>query len=206
MALTPVQIAAAAYIGGFNGDDVAAATQLALTVSGGNPGKTVNDHYGLWQIKKAAHPDLFKKYVWNNPADNARMANVLWQKRATLLHSSGQWSKKDWPVLGTPSHVMNKLVADTAWKDLKQQMEKGASPEKILGASRTDGSKTPEGGIGGTVTNTVVANVPPWDSLLKTVYNMGIQGSVLLGAAILVVLGVVILLRKPLEKAAKVVK
>jgi hypothetical protein len=35
---------------------------------------------------------------------------------------------------------------------------------------------------------------------------MGIQGSVLLGAAILVVLGVVVLLRKPLEKAAKVVK
>ena len=206
MALTPVQIAAAAYIGGFGGNDVAAATQLALTVSGGNATKAGNDHYGLWQIKKGAHPDLFKKYKWDNPADNARMANVLWQKRASLLHSSGQWSKKDWPVLGTPEHVMNKLVADTAWANLKQQLEKGGSPEKILGASRTDGSKTPEGGVGGTVTNAVVNNVPPWDSLLKTVYNLGTEAAVLVGAVVLIVLAVVILMRKPLETAAKVIK
>lgn len=29
---------------------------------------------GLWQILESAHPDLFRKYNWRNPRDNAEMA------------------------------------------------------------------------------------------------------------------------------------
>jgi hypothetical protein len=215
MALTPVQTAAAAYIGGFMGDDVAAAVQLAMTVSQLDPNKAVNDHYGLWQIKKGAHPGLFKDYKWNNPADNARMANILWQRRANLIHSAGQWSTKDWPVLGTPAHVRNKLVADTAWRELQQRMKNGASPEKVLGASLSSGSKTPEGGAAAGPINAVTGATDPQaasigDSVggyvnqaLGQFYKMGISTGVFVGAALLVVLGVVILLRQPLVKAAK---
>jgi hypothetical protein len=151
MALTPLQVSAAAYIGGFTGDDNVKAVQLAYTVSALDPKKAVNDHYGLWQIKKGAHPDLFKKYKWDNPADNARMANFLWQKRASLLHPSGQWSTKDWGVVGNATYNQYKMTATAAYNELKKQIGKGKSAESILGTSRTDGSKTPEGGVGGTV-------------------------------------------------------
>ncbi len=151
MALTLLQVAAAAYIGGFSGGDNVRAVQLAVAVSGGNPTAASNDHYGLWQIKKSAHPNLFKKYKWDNPADNARMANVLWQSRASLPHPGGQFSTADWPAYGGAAYGQAALQATQAWNQLKALIESGKSAESVLGQSRTDGSKTPEGGAGAEV-------------------------------------------------------
>lgn len=146
MALTPVQLAAAAYIGGFGGGDVVRAVQLAYAVSGGNPTAAANDHYGLWQIKKSAHPNLFTGHKWDNPGDNARMANVLWQSRASLLHPGGQFSTADWPAYGGEAYNRAALQATQGWNELQKAIRSGKSAESVLGTSRTDGSKTPEGG------------------------------------------------------------
>jgi hypothetical protein len=110
------------------------------------------DHYGLWQVKKSAHPDLFTKYSWTNPADNARMANVVFQKDAGLLHPEGGWGGwKGAYDIATYNNAAPGAKRD--YDEFKRQIKKGGSPEKILGESRTDGSKTPEGGIGGQIVN-----------------------------------------------------
>lgn len=54
----------------------------------------------------------------------------------------------------------------------------------------------------GNVTGAVPSVSSPVNSALASVYNMGIQAAVLIGAGILIVLGAVILLRSPLNKAA----
>lgn len=146
--LNGVQVAAAAYIGGFTGNNIVQAIQLAYAVSKWDSGAASNDHYGLWQVKKSAHPDLFTKYSWSNPADNGRMANVVFQKDAGLLHPEGGWG--GWKGAYDVTTYNNAAPgAKRDYAELKKQLGAGKSPENILGASRTDGSKSPEGSIGG---------------------------------------------------------
>jgi hypothetical protein len=52
--------------------------------SSGDPNASNNiggGHYGLWQISKSNHPELFAKYQWNNPRDNAAMAYAVYKKQ-----------------------------------------------------------------------------------------------------------------------------
>lgn len=149
MALTPLQVAAAAYEASFHGDDVVKAVQLAKVTSGYDPSfQDGNGHYGLFGIKKSAHENLFKDYTWNNPADNARMANIIFQKRTgwDFLHPTGKWSTQDWPQIASPAYAQAKLEATQAWNELKKRLAKGDSPAKILGSTRTDGRGSPESG------------------------------------------------------------
>jgi hypothetical protein len=50
--------------------------------------------------------------------------------------------------------------------------------------------------------NDTITNSGPWNAVMKTVYNMGIEAAVLFGGAVLFIVAIVILLRRPLEKAA----
>jgi Lysozyme like domain len=159
MALTPLQVAAAASIGGFSGDNIVQAVQLAYALSDWNPSKANNDHYGLWQIKKSAHPDLFSQYHWDNPADNARMANVLFQKAGGILHPEGGWSAWN-GAYNRAKYDHAKLQAVHANQQLRQLISQGKSAESILGKSRSDGSKTPEASIGGKVVNAAISANP----------------------------------------------
>lgn len=160
MALNGVQVAAAAYIGGFTGDNIVQAVQLAYALSEWDPAKSGNDHYGLWQIKKSAHPNLFTQYQWNNPADNARMANVLFQSAGGLLHPEGSWSA--WSgAYDQAKYNAAKPGAQRDYDELKKELKARKSPESILGASRTDGSKSAEGGVGAQVVNAVTNPLSP---------------------------------------------
>lgn len=64
---------------GFDDKNLATAIAVALAESGGNRDaiSPTND-YGLWQINKKAHPQLFTKYQWNKEVDNAKMAKQVW--------------------------------------------------------------------------------------------------------------------------------
>lgn len=67
------------------------------------------------------------------------------------------------------------------------------------------------GTVGGSFTNAVkdggsiITNSTPWNAVMQTVRNLGVMAALLFGAGILVVLGVTILLRKPLEKTVSTV-
>jgi hypothetical protein len=60
--------------------DIATAVAIALAESGGNT-KAVSPtgDYGLFQINKAAHGDLFSTHRWDNPVDNVDMARIVYQ-------------------------------------------------------------------------------------------------------------------------------
>lgn len=52
------------------------------------------DDYGVWQINKAAHPDLFRQYTWWRPEDNVLMAFHVWNSQhyhAWTTYTSGAY-------------------------------------------------------------------------------------------------------------------
>lgn len=195
MTLTPLQVAAAAYEASFHGDDVVKAVQLAKAVSGYNEQyQDSAGHYGLFGIKKSAHEDLFKDYNWQNPADNARMANIIFQKATgwDFLHPTGKWSKDDWPQIGNATYNQAKLEATQAWSELKKRLAKGDSPAKILGTKRSDGVTSPESGILGDVTRTAQSAAGALDigSVLSGILDPDTWlrvAEVALGAALIIV-------------------
>lgn len=185
--LTPLQVAAAATIGGFTGNNVVEAVQLAYALSNWDSGRASNDHYGLWQIKKGAHPDLFKQYKWDNPADNGRMANVLFQSAGGLLSPEGGWAAWN-GAYSKAKYDSVKKQAEQANTQIRNLVSQGKSAESVLGASRTDGSKTPEAGIGGKVANAAVGISNPLGALFQANIWMRV-GQVALGL-ILIAVGV----------------
>lgn len=77
--------ARAAADAGFRGEDLVIAVAVAgpessYTADAMNPSGAA----GMWQILRSAHQDLFAKYRWDDPADNAKMAYSVWK-------AAGSW-------------------------------------------------------------------------------------------------------------------
>ena len=71
---------AAAAGAGFTGPDLVIAVAIAGAESSYNPRvRNSIGASGLWQILERAHPDLFARYDWRDPAQNAQMAQAVWQ-------------------------------------------------------------------------------------------------------------------------------
>lgn len=80
MTESPSQLEGLAEAAGFPSNQLNVAQAVAEAESGGNPTAiSSTDDYGLWQINKAAHPDLFDKYTWSDPQQNADMAFAVWK-------------------------------------------------------------------------------------------------------------------------------
>lgn len=61
-------------------------TAIALAESGGKTDAiSPTRDYGLFQINKAAHPDLFLLYRWEDPAQNVLMARKVYQAAGNSL-------------------------------------------------------------------------------------------------------------------------
>lgn len=96
--LSDRQIAAAAAAAGFQGKDLVTAVAVALAESSGNPNAlNPSGAAGLWQILRSAHPELFARYQWNDPNDNARMAYSVWRA------AGNSWSP--WVAYTTGRHL-----------------------------------------------------------------------------------------------------
>lgn len=89
--ITDAQIASAAVSAGFPREEIPTAVAVALAESGGNP-LAVNANEpdgsvsrGLWQIN-SVHSALLQSNDWRDPAGNAKMAFIIWQR------AGGKWS------------------------------------------------------------------------------------------------------------------
>lgn len=84
--ISDAEIASVAAAAGFGQNDLATAVAVALAESGGNPlahNRSEPDgsqSFGLWQIN-SVHSDLLSSGNWRDPASNARMAFVIFQRR-----------------------------------------------------------------------------------------------------------------------------
>jgi Lysozyme like domain/D-alanyl-D-alanine carboxypeptidase len=73
------QVKGHAAAAGFTGPDLDIATALTEPESGRNPlARNSIGASGLWQILQSAHPDLFARYDWRDPAQNAVMAFAVY--------------------------------------------------------------------------------------------------------------------------------
>lgn len=100
-ALPAEDIAAYAKAAGFTGTDLTIAVAVAYGESGGKPdnvGHNTDRHrstdFGLWQINDYWNADVLKSGSWANPADNARMAYVVWKRqgwKAWYAYTNGSY-------------------------------------------------------------------------------------------------------------------
>ena len=75
----PSLAASAAFAAGFRGNDLVMAVAVAGAESSYRP--TVRNSIGasgLWQILQSAHQELFDRYNWRDPEQNALMAMSVW--------------------------------------------------------------------------------------------------------------------------------
>lgn len=133
--LNPMHVAAAAKAGGFPDSQLVTAVAVAFAESSWNP-NTYNGIccYGLWQINKSAHPDLWAKYgagdKWKIPTNNAKMAYEIWRR------AGGKWGKNGgggnpWAAYGNSRY---RSAIGTATAGVSTLKSKLASAGQSLGA------------------------------------------------------------------------
>jgi lysozyme-like protein len=189
--LTREQIAALAQQAGFTGDDVKIAVAVALAESGGDPNDLNNNpvtrdlSYGLWQINMLGSlgPERRKEFgiTSNNqlfdPATNARAAHIVWKNagwNAWTTYTRGTYKK----FLDGGSSLGNAVLGGA--------LAAGGNP--IGGAAVASGST-------GSVSDTI-------NNLASGLFKAASNFTGILVAIVLLVLGIVILAREPLKKAA----
>jgi hypothetical protein len=90
--LSPLQVAAAAYAGGFRGDEIEKAIQVAYAESSWNTDAANSCCNGLWQINLKVHnmASLIPNFDWRDPVDNALAAKKIY-------NGAGGWCTKGKP-------------------------------------------------------------------------------------------------------------
>jgi hypothetical protein len=79
--LSGPQLTQLALQAGFPQADAPTASAVGLAESSGRTDaiSPTND-YGVMQINRSAHPELFQQYIWNDPAQNMKMAFIVYQQ------------------------------------------------------------------------------------------------------------------------------
>lgn len=82
--ISPAAVAAAALAGGFPTNQLVNAVAVAYAESSWNTDAANSCCYGLWQINKDAHPDLWARFCggdrWKVPNNNAHAAYEIWRR------------------------------------------------------------------------------------------------------------------------------
>lgn len=189
--LTPVQVAAAAYAGGFRGNDLIDAVKVAYSESDWAPTAHNSCCYGLWQIYLSVHPREMAGRDWKNPIDNAKAAHDIFVAAGSKWCATGvpgAESCNPWQSYGNRKYQAADSQARMAVAQLNQELAAGKSPEEILGESGSAG--TPVSPIGFTSDLSSVAKLlgnllnPNW---VKRV-GIGVLGIVIVLGAVYFVL------------------
>jgi hypothetical protein len=113
------QVKGYAAAGGFTGADLDIATAITEPESGRDPlARNPSGASGLWQILPSAHPDLFSRYDWRDPAQNARMAYAVYTNARRsftpwVTYTSGAYLQ-DLPEAATAEPVGGGAAGTTA--------------------------------------------------------------------------------------------
>lgn len=121
--LTPIQVCAAMKLAGWPPSEWATGAAVAMGESS-DIADNVNQSsgaYGLFQILKSAHPELFAKLKspdeWKDPIVNAEMALSVWQGRGS------KWDRGGWEAYGGPQYQAALPAAQAASAQLRQNLE-----------------------------------------------------------------------------------
>lgn len=127
--LTPIQVCAAMKLAGWPWPDwdVGAAVAQAESSDIADNVNAASGAYGLFQILKSAHPDLFAKLpypdAWKDPIINAWMALQVWQGRGSV------WDTGGWASLGGAQYTAALPAAQAASAQLQQNLAHAGSSD-----------------------------------------------------------------------------
>jgi hypothetical protein len=187
--LSALGVAAAAYGGGFRGDDIIEAVKVAYSESDWIPTNHNSCCYGLWQIYLAVHKSEMAGLDWKNPIDNATAAHKIWTAAGSSWCNSGTPGHETcnpWQSYGNARYRSVDGKARMAATQLQQELASGKTPEQIVGAAGSGGSGidvTPAGlGADLSSVSKLLSNLadPHW---LKRV-GIGILGALVVGVAV----------------------
>jgi len=210
--LTPRQIGMAAWNAGFKDEaTLARAIAVALAESSGNPkahngnAKTGDNSYGLWQINMIGSmgPARRRQFdIANNEAlfDPQKNADAAW-----LVSNKGKnWVP--WSVFKNGTYTKHMAVTTPVAKELVETAKKNMPSNPLdylfgdIGDAIGDVKDNITGAldIGGAIT-------AAFNALGQNFFKMGMNVVGVTIAAILLILGIIILLRSPIAKGAKAV-
>lgn len=117
----PRLAAVSAVAAGFTGQNLIVAVAIAGAESSYRPAvRNSIGASGLWQILERAHPDLFARYDWRDPAQNAVMARAVWSAAG---RSWNPWTT--WTSGAYRSHLAEAAAA-------VEFLQLAATPESVL--------------------------------------------------------------------------
>ena len=184
--LSPIEIGQAAAAAGFPADQIPMAVAVALAESSGRPNATNRNRngstdYGLWQIN-SVHGALLRDGSWSNPTDNARMAYKVWKQ------AGSSWRPWVTYKTGAANNIMARQNKD--WlTGVAEGVAKGVGDtQKVVGAAST---------ASGSAFNSLFSQFMGVDFLTRL--------WLLFLGLLLIVVGCVIVFRRPLVNASKTV-
>jgi hypothetical protein len=133
--LTGPQVAAAAYLGGFRGNDVVTAVAVAYGESTWNTASVNACCTGLWQIHRKAHADIIKGQDLTDPVVNAKLAHQIWAGDwCGGKAPNGHCNKWEAYQLDNAGKTWSQKMKDAAvaYSEFNTIMQMGQNPQDIL--------------------------------------------------------------------------
>src|SRR5258706_9340428 len=133
--LKPIKVAAAAYLGGFRGKEIAVAVAVAKGESSYDTTTCTSQYCGLWQIGTTVNASHIHG-DWKNPIVNARAAYELVQSRGWCGGKASNGHCQNFEAYGLNNGGMSwtsKLAeGNKAYAELTAQMQAGKDPGKDI--------------------------------------------------------------------------
>jgi Lysozyme like domain len=191
------QVAALAKLGGFSGhDEITTMTAIALAESGGRMVKGGPNHngtydWGIWQINDIHKPS---EAIKTNPVANAKAAHAIYVQAGN--------SYKPWSTYNSGKYKDFWTEAELAYYEQEQHPEIGAALAKGGGATGSNFGSIAPGSPADQIKN-AAADVPGSitggiNALTKSFFGVTANIGVLIVALVFLILGVVVLLRRPI--------
>lgn len=131
--LSAEAVAAAAYLGGFRGNNIVEAIKVAFAESSWDPHAANTCCKGLWQINVQAHPGMATNVF--DPVQNAKYAYQIWSAANHKWCNSGSPPSgcNPWQGYGNSQYKSVGAKAIEGYMAFQTDMKKGKTPEQIIG-------------------------------------------------------------------------
>jgi hypothetical protein len=127
--LSPIQVCACMKAAGFPPSEWATGAAVAMAESSdvADNVNTASGAYGLFQVQKSSHPELFAQLQypdeWKDPIINTAMAKKVWDGRGS------KWDTGGWQSLGNAQFRAALPAATAAAAQLQQNLEQAGSTD-----------------------------------------------------------------------------
>ena len=134
-ALSAEAVAAAAYAGGFRGNDIIDAVAVAYAESSWDPNNKNSCCHGLWQINIGAHPGMSANVY--DPIQNAKYAYTIFRAAGNKWCATGKPPNgcNPWQGYGNSNYKSARPKAIEGYMSAMTKINNGQTPQSIVGSN-----------------------------------------------------------------------